>query len=100
MSTDTCYLCLRYVHWPGGKLYDRRSRKSLRMIAAASLSTRFRVSSRVLPCCQRRDFASYDVERSSWRKTGTLRERAKLRAMRRASSDILLSVPSDSNGKP
>jgi hypothetical protein len=83
--------------------YERDSecdKKSLRMIAAASLSTRRRVSSRVRPWAQSRDLASYDVARSSWRKTGMSSDSENLWAMRRASVDISLSLPFDSSGKP
>src|SRR5258708_18142394 len=77
-----------------------RSKKAAKMIEAASLSARRRDSLTVLPCSQRWDLASYEVTRSSCKNTGTGSESAKLRAMRRASADISLSVPSDSNGKP
>ena len=69
-------------------------------MAADSLSTKRRVSWIVRPWAHRRDFASYDVTRSSWRKTGTASERENFRASWRASRDISLSLPSDSSGKP
>lgn len=75
--------------------------KSLRIMAAASLSARPRdLPSVETPAAHRRPFASYEVTRSSWRKTGISSERANFRAMDRASADISLSPPSDSNGKP
>lgn len=77
-----------------------RSMKSPRMIAAASLSKRFASLPPANPSLQRRLRASYVVARSSCRKTGISKERAKFRAMRRASADISLSVPSKLNGKP
>ena len=76
------------------------ARKSLRMIEAASLSTRSRVSRRVTPRPHRFALAAYDVTRSSCRYTGTSSESENLRAMSRAVADITLSSPVDSSGKP
>ncbi len=70
------------------------------MMAAASLSTRPRSFFVSTPRPHRRPLASYEVTRSSCRRTGTSRDNANFRRHSRARTDISLSDPSLANGKP
>ena len=74
--------------------------KSLRIIAAASLSRRAVRAWPLRPAARKDSSASCEVSRSSCKCTGTVSERERFRAMRRASCAASPSVPSSLSGKP
>lgn len=74
--------------------------KSIKIIAAASLSTRAARAWPCTPAARKDSSAAREVRRSSCKCTGTGSERERLRAIRRASCAASPSVPSKLSGKP